>query len=230
MLNPTVFEKTKKQLEKYKIARKLNSEAVSKNEDEEYEEEIKLYLKALEIVEELYSENQNRWIDFYTLVLSNLASVYFYDLDEIEKAYEIYKKIETIKIDDKHISNISLFNIIGSITLRLKLFDEAKIYFKKYFELFDIASIEEVENIYKFIYPFVKYYQALENLNENDKLKELDQLGNESIDILKNRFENKYYEQIEELHNNYLNLKDSKNTLENENCEIFYKLFLKDIN
>jgi hypothetical protein len=225
LLNPTVLEKTKEQLKRYKIASELNSEAVSKNEDKEYDEKIKLYLKSLDKLKELYNENQNRWAGFYTLVLNNLASSYYFNLEDYEKAYEIYKIIEKIKIDNKQIDDLELFNNIGSLCLKLMQFDDADIYFSKYFKIFDVKTIEEVENINEFIYPFVKWYQIINHLNEKEKIVELELMSKETMEILKNKFQNEFLEQMEIIHNGYLSLKDSIDSFDNEKYEIFSTKF-----
>lgn len=143
-----------------------------------------------------------------------------------EKDDETFINQSIKEYEDLKISDLDLYNNLSAISSRLKIFDESEIYFKKYFDLFDINSIEEVENINEFIYPFVKWYQALEILNEKDKLKELEQITNKNIQILKNKFLDKYDRQIEIEHNAYLDLKESEDSFDNQKYEIFYKLFI----
>lgn len=58
-------------------------------------------------------------------------------------------------------------------------------------------------------------------------MKELEQIVNKNIQILKNRFSDEYNNHIEEIHNGYLSLKESEDSFDNQKYEIFYKLFIE---
>ena len=101
-------------------------------------------------------------------------------------------------------------------------------YSKEYFTLLDISTIESCEDLSYFIYPFVKYYQAVVHSGNVQQIQKLERLAEESIKYFKNRFGDEYTAQIQTKYESYFPLRDSDDSLTNEKYEIFVKVFMEE--
>ncbi len=194
---------------------------------------IELQTEALEITKELYKENPQKWGEVYTGSLSNLASS-LKSIGNTSKAIEL--QTEALEItkelynenSQKWVEDYtgSLHNL-GSVYLNIKDFKNSSFYFQEYFELFDMDFIESIDELPWLVYAFVKYYQAKLILNEN--VSSLDKYINEKIKYLKNKFENDYETQINEIYEGYKeSANNSNDELQNQRLEIFEKIFIKE--
>ncbi|WP_368030602.1 hypothetical protein [Arcobacter sp. s6] len=51
-------------------------------------------------------------------------------------------------------------------------------------------------------------------------------MSKEIMEILKNKFQNEFLEQMEIIHNGYISLKDTVDSFDNEKYEIFFNVIL----
>ena len=114
---------------------------------------------------------------------------------------------------------------MASSCVKNEQFQEANRYFNEYFKIFDIKTIDEVENIYVFIYPMVKLYQTSIHLDKKDEIKELDTFVKDSILYFADKFKNLYHKQIEIEYDGYTELRDSDKMIDSEKYGVFVKLF-----
>lgn len=209
----------------------LKSLAYSYYKNKEYEKSILLEEKALEIREKLYVNNPKEWTKEYLSILSNLATSYR-KVNRLDKINEIYLKslniVEKFYNQNKELHYTEYETIIYALAnhyLKIKDFKNSETYFKHYFNIFNIETIDSSENIKNLIYPFIKYYQIVAVLEHDTN--ELDSYIKKQIEFLKDKFENKYTEQIELEHQGYKDFaNNSNNQFDKEKLELFEKIFL----
>jgi tetratricopeptide (TPR) repeat protein len=217
--------------EKYAIS--LNNLATSYQNNNQLPEAIKLEEESLGILKALYQDNKAVWAEGYIDNLNNLATTYD-DNSQYDKAAKLLT--ESISIiypnflespDAWKTTYIETLNSLASTYCRLKEFESALLYFKTYFEVFSVDSIEYTEDIVELIFPFVKYYQAALYLDDNATMVTLSQLGKVSVVTLQIIFKDCYQSQIQLIDESYQPLAQSEDELDRDEYKIFTMFFLQ---
>ena len=193
---------------------------------------IKMKKQSLENKKKIYYDNQESGAIDYDLALYNLANNYD-QLDMYNEALETYKEellvLKFLRTQDQkkwHTDYLSTLNNIAHYQLGLKEFNNTILHYEEYFRLFDIKTIEKCEDISGFIYPYVKFYQAVLHTDDRTQLANIENIVRKSIHYFKEICADKYFERMAIEHTEYLPLKNSEDSFDNEKYEIFTKVFM----